>query len=83
VPFFWWGRAHLIYLLTLIIIKMSYSQTFVGVIVIVLGWLGISHLVTSGEVAGIVDSIIELVGIIYTIYQRVKKGDVTTFGFRK
>jgi len=61
----------------------NYSKTFVGIIVILLGWFGISNLVAGDEVALIVDNVLQLVGIGISIYGRVKAGGVTILGFRK
>lgn len=62
---------------------MQYSQTYVGLIIIVLGWFGLANLVTSQEVATIVDNVIQLVGLVWAIYGRYRAGGVSVLGFRK
>lgn len=59
----------------------SYSKTFIGVIVIVLGWVGLADLVSETELATLVDHGIILIGLITTIYGRVKaSGKVSWLG---
>ena len=48
------------------------KKTYIGLAIIVLGWLGISHLVTETELAMVADSVIQLVGIGIAIYGRYK-----------
>jgi len=61
----------------------NYSKTYVGMIVILFGWFGISNLVAGDEVALIVDNVLQLVGIGIAIYGRYKAGGVNILGFRK
>ena len=61
----------------------QYSTTYVGVIVIVLGWLGLSNLVTNDNVSVIVDNVLQLIGVITAIIGRYKAGGVSVLGFRK
>jgi len=59
------------------------SKTYVGIIVIILGWLGISHLFSEGEVALVVDNIIQLIGIVTAIHGRYRMGGVNALGIKK
>jgi hypothetical protein len=61
----------------------SYSTTYVGIVVVLLGWLGVSNLVTNEQVSIIIDNIIQLVGMGVTIYGRYKAGGVTVLGVKK
>lgn len=61
-----------------------YSKTFVGVAVIVVGWLGFAEFVSESDIATIVDSVIVLVGIVTTIVGRVKaSGKVNWLGVKE
>jgi hypothetical protein len=59
---------------------MQYSKTYVGVILMLLGWLGLSGFVTDVEVSSIVDNVLQVVGIAVTTYGRYKAGGVNLFG---
>lgn len=61
---------------------MNYSTTYVGIIVVVLGWLGASHLVTEGEVSLVVDNILQLIGVVTAIWGRYKAGGVSVLGVK-
>lgn len=61
----------------------QYSTTYIGIIVIVLGWVGLSDLVTSENVATIVNNVLELVGVITAIIGRYRAGGVSFLGFKK
>lgn len=61
-----------------------YSKTFIGVAIIVLGWLGLADFVSEGELASIVDAVIVVVGLVTTIYGRVKaSGKVSWLGVKE
>ena len=62
---------------------MNYSLTYAGLLVIIAGWLGIGDLITSENAAIIVNNVVQLIGIIATIYGRYRAGDVTIAGFKK
>ena len=59
-----------------------YSKTYVGIAVIVLGWLGVSDLISESEISTIVDHVLQLGGIVYAIYGRFKAGGVSVLGFK-
>lgn len=61
----------------------KYSTTFAFLIVSLLGWLGVSHIATSDEVALVIDNIIQVVGLFGAFYARYKQGNITVLGFRK
>lgn len=61
----------------------NYSQTYAGIIVIVLGWLGLAHWVSNTEVATVVDNIIQLIGVVTAIIGRYKAGGVNVLGVKK
>jgi uncharacterized membrane protein YGL010W len=48
------------------------KKTFIGIAVFVIGWMGVSHYVTSGEVTTIVDNLFQLIGTALAIYGRIK-----------
>lgn len=48
------------------------KKTYIGIIVVIIGWLGFGDLVTEDNVGLIVDNVIQLIGIIVTIYGRYK-----------
>ena len=60
-----------------------FSKTYVGVIVIILGLLGWSSLVTESEISTAVDYITQIVGIALAIYGRYKAGGVSVLGVKK
>lgn len=60
----------------------SYSKTYAGIIIVILGWLGVSHLVTNDEVATTIDNIIQVIGIVTAIYGRYKAGGVNIIGIK-
>lgn len=61
-----------------------YSKTFIGVAIIVLGWLGLADFVSEGELASIVDAVIVVAGLVTTIYGRVKaSGKVSWLGVKE
>jgi len=64
---------------------MQYSKVYVGVIVIILGWVGIADFVSESEVALIVDHVIQLIGIVGTLWARYKSTGqpIGVLGFRK
>lgn len=62
---------------------MSYSTTFAFLIFSLLGWLGVSHIISQGDIATIIDNVIQVVGIVGAAYGRYKAGGVTALGFRK
>ena len=61
----------------------QYSKTYTGIVIIILGWIGVSHLVTSDDVANIIDNVAQLVGIVVAIYGRYKAGGVNILGVKK
>jgi len=61
----------------------KYSSIYASIIVVIIGWFGLAGYVTDTEIGAIVDNIIILIGIISTIYNRHKQGDVTVLGFKK
>lgn len=60
-----------------------YSKTYAGIIIVLLGWFGIGSLFNQEQAGQLVDSVIQLVGIIIAAYGRYKVGDVTPLGFKK
>lgn len=51
---------------------MTYSKVYAFVLVTVLGWVGIADIVSESEASILVDHIIELVGIVGTLWARYK-----------
>lgn len=63
---------------------MNYSSTYIGLLVIIAGWLGVGDVVTSESAAEIVNAVVTLVGLITAIYGRMTaQGPTTLLGFRK
>lgn len=62
---------------------MTYSKTFAFLFVSLLGWLGVSHIATEGEVAILIDNVIQVIGLLGAFWARYKTGDVTVLGFKK
>lgn len=62
---------------------MNYSKTYIGVLLMLLGWLGLSGYVTEAEVSTIVDNVLQVIGIAVTIYGRYKAGGVSLLGVKK
>ncbi len=60
-----------------------YSKTFAFLLVSLLGWLGVSHVATEGEVALVIDNVIQVVGLVGAFWARYKAGNVTVLGFKK
>ncbi len=59
------------------------SQTIVGLLIIILGWLGLGDLVTQSEIGSFVDIAIQAAGIGYVWYKRYKAGGINIVGLRK
>lgn len=47
-------------------------KTYTGLVIVILGWLGIGSLFTEGEITNLVDSAIQLFGVIMAWYGRYK-----------
>lgn len=62
---------------------MTYSKTFAFLLVSLSGWLGISHIATEGEVALLIDNVIQVVGLLGAFWARYKTGNITVLGFKK
>lgn len=58
-------------------------MTFAGLIMVVLGWFGVSHIITSDNVATIIDNIVQIVGIVVAAIGRYRAGGVNALGFKK
>lgn len=54
--------------------KLKGYRTYLGLAIIVLGWLGLGDLVSETELSTGINSAIELFGIIMAIYGRVRVG---------
>jgi hypothetical protein len=48
-----------------------------------LGWLGVSHVASEGDLAVLIDNIIQVVGLLGAFWARYKAGNVTALGFKK
>lgn len=46
------------------------KKTYIGLVIIVLGWLGIGGIISESDVTIVVDNIIQLVGIVIAVYGR-------------
>lgn len=62
---------------------MNYSQTYIGLIVILAGVLGIGDLLPEDKVAEIVNIVIEIIGIVVAAIGRYKAGGIKWFGAKK
>lgn len=47
---------------------MQGSRTWAGLIIIIFGWVGLSDIVTEGQVSTIIDIVMQLVGMAIAIY---------------
>jgi hypothetical protein len=62
----------------------NYSKTFVGVAIVVIGWFGLADAVSESELSTLVDSVVVVVGLVTTIYGRVKAtGKVSWLGMKE
>lgn len=59
------------------------SKTYIGIIVILAGWIGIGDIITQDSAAVIVNNVLEIIGMITAIYGRYKAGGINFLGFRK
>jgi len=59
------------------------SQTIVGLLLIILGWLGLGQFFTESEIGTFLDIAIQGVGIVYVWYQRYTAGGINIAGIRK
>ena len=63
---------------------MQYSKTFAFLFVAFLGWAGVTGIVSEGEVTTVIDSMIQIVGIIGAAWGRWKATEpVNILGFKK
>jgi len=62
---------------------MGFSQTIIGLIILIAGLLGVGDILPEEEVASVVNGIIETVGVIWTWYGRFRQGDINAVGFKK
>ena len=51
---------------------MEGYKTYAGIVITVLGFLGLGDVVSNGQVAQIIDLVVQLVGIVITIYGNYK-----------
>lgn len=54
------------------------KKTFIGIIVIVLGMIGVGDMVTDQEIGVVIDVVAQIVGVIMAIYGRVKAKKIYT-----
>ena len=59
------------------------SKTYIGIIVVIAGWLGIGDILTNDVASSLINNILELVGIVMAIYGRYKAGGINFFGIKK
>jgi len=59
------------------------SKTIAGLIIVILGLVGVTELVTEAEVATTIDAIIQVVGIAVAWYARYQAGGINLAGKRK
>ena len=67
---------------------MGYSKTYVALILIILGWIGLGDIITESQIGTAIDLGIQLVGIIWSAWLRYQAGkegklaEVTALGFK-
>jgi hypothetical protein len=59
------------------------SLTIASLLVLILGFFGVSEIVTEAEVAEVIDLIVQFVGIIGVWYGRFRHGDINAVGLKK
>lgn len=58
------------------------SKTIAGLVIIILGLVGVTELVTEAEVATTIDAVIQVVGLVVAWYGRYKAGGINLVGKR-